>query len=97
MSLGESLCEPDTRIRHVYFPTSSIVSLQYVLENGSSSEMAVVGSEGILGVPIYLDAETTLGRAVVQCSGHGYRMSASILREEFKLGGTFSRVLLRYT
>lgn len=97
MPLGLVLYESGGQLRHVYFPTTSIVSLLYVLENGASAEIAVVGNEGILGISLFMGGETTPSRAVVQSAGYGYRMSAKNLKEEFKRAGNMMRLLLRYT
>ena len=79
MGLGEVLYESGSQLRHVYFPTTSIVSLLYVLEDGASAEIAVVGNEGILGISLFMGGETTPSRAVVQSAGHGYRLEAQLL------------------
>ncbi|MDA8329309.1 MAG: Crp/Fnr family transcriptional regulator [Betaproteobacteria bacterium] len=97
MPLGEVLYESGGQLKHVYFPTTSIVSLLYVLENGSSAEIAVVGNEGILGISLFMGGETTPSRAVVQSEGFGYRLKAAILKEEFNRFGPVLRLLLRYT
>ncbi len=97
MPLGEVLCESGDQLQHVYFPTTSIVSLQYVLENGGSAEIAVVGNEGILGISLFMGGNTTLSRAVVRSAGHGYRLKAQLLQKEFNRAGPVLRLLLRYT
>jgi CRP-like cAMP-binding protein len=97
MPLGEVLYESGGRLDHVYFPTTSIVSLLYVLENGASAEIAVVGNEGILGISLFMGGDTTPNRAVVQSAGHGYRLPAHPLRTEFNRAGPVLRLLLRYT
>jgi len=97
MLLGESLYESGTRLHHVYFPTTSIVSMLYVLEDGSSAEIAVVGREGILGISLFMGGETTPSRAVVQSAGHGYRLKAALLKREFNRAGPVLHLLLRYT
>ncbi|CAN5353867.1 Crp/Fnr family transcriptional regulator [soil metagenome] len=97
MLLGDVLYESGGKLHHVYFPTTSIVSLHYVLENGASSEIAGVGNEGVLGVSLFMGGDTTPSRAVVQTGGHGYRLSARLLTEEFNRGGPVMRLLLRYT
>jgi CRP-like cAMP-binding protein len=81
----------------VYFPTTSIVSLLYVLENGASAEIAIVGNEGILGISLFMGGETTPSRAVVQSAGHGYRLKANLLKQEFGRAGPVMNLLLRYT
>jgi CRP-like cAMP-binding protein len=97
LKLGEVLYEPGVTMKYVYFPTTSIVSLLYVMENGSSAEIAIVGNEGILGIALFMGGETTPSRAVVQAAGYGYRLKAAYLKEEFERFGPFLRVLLRYT
>ncbi|MYM75006.1 helix-turn-helix domain-containing protein [Duganella sp. FT134W] len=97
MRLGDVLYESGGVLNHVYFPTSAIVSLHYVLENGSSSEIAGVGNEGILGISLFMGGNTTPSRAVVQTAGHGYRLKSHILMEEFNRAGPVMRLLLRYT
>ena len=96
MLLGDVLHESGGKMSHVYFPTTSIVSLHYVLENGGSSEMAGVGNEGVLGVSLFMGGGTMPSRAVVQTGGHGYRMKAHILVEEFNRAGPVMRLILRY-
>jgi len=97
MKLGDSLYESGRTMAHVYFPTTSIVSLIFVMENGSSAEIAVVGNEGILGVSIFMGGESTPSRAVVQSGGWGYRLKAQLLKKEFNSAGILMRLLLRYT
>jgi CRP-like cAMP-binding protein len=97
MPLGEVLYEAGGRLRHVYFPTTSIVSLLYVMADGASAEIAVVGNEGILGISLFMGGETTPSRAVVQSAGHGYRLKSLLLKQEFRRGGPVMRLLLRYT
>ena len=97
MPLGDVLYESRGQLEHVYFPTTSIVSMLYVLENGSSAEIAVVGNEGILGIALFMGGETTPSRAVVQSAGHGYRLEAELMKAEFNRAGPLLRLLLRYT
>lgn len=97
MPLGEALYESGGTLKHVYFPTTSIVSLLYVLENGASAEIAVVGNDGILGISLFMGGETTPSRAVVQSAGHGYRLESQMLKREFDRAGPVLRLLLRYT
>src|SRR6187455_1915262 len=97
MPLGDVLCESGGRLHYVYFPTSAIVSLHYILENGASSEIAGVGNEGMLGVSLFMGGETTPSWATVQTAGHGYRLKAALLMQEFNQGGAIQRLLLRYT
>ncbi|MBA3774319.1 MAG: Crp/Fnr family transcriptional regulator [Ramlibacter sp.] len=97
MPLGEVLYESGGLLQHVYFPTTSIVSLQVVLEDGASAEIAVVGNEGILGISLFMGGDTTPSRAVVRSTGHGYRLRAGLLQQEFNRAGPVMRLLLRYT
>jgi len=97
LKLGDVLYEPDIPLRYVYFPTTAIVSLLYVMEDGASAEIAIVGNEGILGIALFMGGETTPSRAVVQSAGHGYRMKAQLLKDEFGQFGPFLHLLLRYT
>lgn len=97
MPLGDVLYESGEPLRHVYFPTTSIVSLLYVMEDGASAEIAIVGNEGILGISLFMGGETTPSRAVVQSAGHGYRLKANLLKREFGRAGPVMRLLLRYT
>lgn len=97
MPLGLALYESGGHLKHVYFPTTSIVSLLYVLESGASAEIAVVGNEGVLGISLFMGGETTPSRAVVQSAGFGYRLSAKNLKDEFNRSGSMMRLLLRYT
>lgn len=97
MRLGEVLYEPGSVMKYVYFPITSIVSLLYVMEDGASAEIAVVGNEGILGISLFMGGETTPSRAVVQSSGDGYRLKAQLLKDEFNRAGPMLHLLLRYT
>jgi CRP-like cAMP-binding protein len=97
MGLGDVLYESGRELDHVYFPTTAIVSLLYVLESGACAEIAVVGREGVVGVSIFMGGATTPNRAVVQNSGSGYRMPARVMQEEFRRGGTMHDLMLRYT
>jgi CRP-like cAMP-binding protein len=97
MPLGEVLYESGGQLQHVYFPTTSIVSLQFVLEDGASAEIAVVGNEGILGISLFMGGNTTPSRAVVRSAGYGYRLKAQLLQQEFNRAGPVMRLLLRYT
>jgi CRP-like cAMP-binding protein len=97
MPLGKVLYESGDVLRHVYFPIDSIVSLLYVLANGSSAEIAVVGNEGLIGVALFMGGETTPSRAVVQSSGHAYRLAGQKLKAEFHRNGEVQLLLLRYT
>ena len=97
MRLGDVLYEPGVQLRYVYFPTSSIVSLLYVMEDGASAEIAVVGNEGMVGVALFMGGETTPSRAVVQSAGHAYRLKGQTLKEEFRRAAGLQHLLLRYT
>ena len=97
LPLGKVLYESGGALAHVYFPTTSIISLLYVMENGASAEIAVVGNEGILGISLFMGGETTSSRAIVQSAGHAYRLKAQLLKDEFSRGGPVQRLLLRYT
>jgi len=97
LALGDSLYESGVVLHHVYFPVDAIVSLLYVMADGASAEIAVVGNEGIVGVSLFMGGETTPSRAVVQSAGHAYRMKAETLKSEFVQGGPMQHLLLRYT
>jgi hypothetical protein len=97
MLLARVLYESGATLSHVYFPTTAIVSLLYVLENGASAEIAVVGNEGIVGVSMFMGGKSTPSRAVVQSAGQGFRLKAETLEEEFNRAGPVLHLLLRYT
>jgi CRP-like cAMP-binding protein len=97
MPLGRVLYESGSKMTHVYFPTTSIVSLLYVLDNGASAEIAVVGNEGIVGVSLFMGGGSTLSRAVVQSAGQGLRLKATAMLQEFNRAGPVLHLLLRYT
>jgi len=102
LPLGEALYESGDRLNHVYFPTTAIVSLLYVMENGASAEIAVVGNEGIVGIALFMGGETMPNRAVVQSAGHAYRLKGQVLQQEFNRSGgrrrgVLQHLLLRYT
>ena len=102
MPLAEVLYESGAQLHYVYFPTSAIVSLQYVMENGASAEIAGVGNEGVVGISLFMGGDTTPSRAVVHTAGHGYRLKAKLLLEEFnriggRRAGVLQHLLLRYT
>src|ERR1700720_166591 len=97
MALGQVLYEPGSTLSHVYFPTTSIVSLLYVMQNGESAEIAVVGNEGVVGVPLFMGGDSTPSRAVVQSAGGAFRLAAHLMKEEFYRGGPVLHLLLRYT
>src|ERR1700733_5644151 len=95
--LGHVLYESGIALHHVYFPTDSIVSLLYVMADGASAEIAVVGNEGVVGVALFMGGETTPSRAVVQSGGFAYRLNAQVLKEEFGRSGALQHLFLRYT
>ena len=97
LPLGDVLYESGIALNHVYFPTTAIISLLYVMENGASAEIAVVGNEGIVGVSLFMGGESTPSRAVVQSAGQGFRLQAQMMREEFNRAGPVMHLLLRYT
>ncbi len=97
LPLGWAVYEAGGKLSYVYFPTSSIVSLLYVMENGSSAEIAVTGHDGLVGIALFMGGETTPSRAVVQSAGHGYRLKAAVLKKEFEQGGALQHLALRYT
>jgi CRP-like cAMP-binding protein len=97
LPLGKALYESGDVLRHVYFPTDAIVSLLYVLENGASAEIAVVGNEGLIGIALFMGGETTPSRAIVQSAGHAYRLVGQRLKDEFHRNGGLQLQLLRYT
>ena len=87
LKLGEVLYEPGAKMRYVYFPTTAIISLLYVMQDGASAEIAIVGNEGILGISLFMGGETTPSRAVVQSQGYGYRIRSQLLKDEFAASG----------
>jgi CRP-like cAMP-binding protein len=97
LPLGETVSEPDVPMYYVYFPTTAIISLLYVMEDGASAEIAVVGNEGIVGVSIFMGGETTTSRAVVQSAGYAYRLERQLLKDAFFRAGPMQQLLLRYT
>jgi CRP-like cAMP-binding protein len=97
MPLGQVLYESGATLSHVYFPTTAIVSLLYVMENGASAEIAVVGNEGIVGISLFMGGESTSSRAVVQSAGNGLRLKAQMIKNEFNRAGPVLHLLLRYT
>jgi CRP-like cAMP-binding protein len=97
LPLGRVLYESGAPMAHLYFPTSAIVSLLYVLENGASAEIAVVGYEGVVGVSIFMGGGSTPSRAVVQSAGKGYRLRADAVKTEFDRAGPVMHLMLRYT
>jgi CRP-like cAMP-binding protein len=97
LPLGMAVYESGATQGYVYFPTTAIVSLLYVLENGASAEIAITGNEGLVGIALFMGGETTPSRAVVQSAGEGYRLKASVMKMEFETDGDLQHLLLRYT
>ncbi|HMH16737.1 MAG TPA: Crp/Fnr family transcriptional regulator [Burkholderiales bacterium] len=97
MPLGWSVYESGSHMSHLYFPTTSIVSLLYVMANGQSAEIAIAGNEGLVGISLFMGGESTPSRAVVQSAGNGYRLKANALKREFDSGGHMQHLALRYT
>ena len=97
LSLGSALYETDSVQEHVFFPVASIVSLLYVMQDGASAEIAVVGDEGVVGVALFMGGDSTPSRAVVQSAGYSFRLTADLLKAEFDRGGALQYLLLRYT
>ena len=97
MPLGMVLYESGAALRHIYYPTNCIVSLLYVMQDGASAEIAVVGNEGAIGVSLFMGGETTPSRAIVQSAGYAYRLTGKRLKDEFNRHGDLLHVLLRYT
>ena len=97
MPLGDVVYESGRLLDHVYFPTTCIVSLLYVLDNGASAEIAVVGYEGVVGISLFMGGETTPSRAVVQSAGSAFRLPSAVMKAEFTRGGSMQHLMLRYT
>jgi CRP-like cAMP-binding protein len=97
LELGEVLYESGDRMTHVYFPTTAIISLLYIMQNGGTAEIGIAGNNGLIGSALFMGGETTSNRAVVQSAGEAVRMEPDALRTEFKRGGVFQDLLLRYT
>ena len=97
MPLGETVCESGISMQNVYFPTTCIVSLLYVMEDGASAEIAVVGNEGIIGVSLFMGGESATSRAVVQSAGHAYRLKGQLVKDALFRAGPMQHLLLRYT
>jgi CRP-like cAMP-binding protein len=97
LPLGWAVYESGDHMEYIYFPTTSIVSLLYVMENGASAEIAVTGNEGLVGIALFMGGESTPSRAVVQSAGYGYRLKADVLKREFRQGGRLQYLALRYT
>ena len=97
LPLGKVMYEPGDAMRHVYFPTDSIISLLYVMEDGASAEISVVGNEGLVGIALFMGGESTPSRAIVQSGGSAYRLTGQRLKDEFNYHREFQQLLLRYT
>lgn len=97
LTLGQVLYESGDRMTHIYFPTTAIISLLYVMQNGGTAEIGIAGNNGLVGVALFMGGETTSSRAIVQSAGNAVRMKPDALREEFRRGGMFQDLLLRYT
>jgi CRP-like cAMP-binding protein len=97
LPLGKVLYESGEMLRHIYFPINSIVSLLYVMTNGISAEIAIVGNEGVIGIALFMGGETTTNRAVVQSAGTAYQLAGSVLKSEFERHGEMRDLLLRFT
>jgi len=97
ISLGQVIYESQAYLEYVYFPTTSVISLLYTMEDGSTAEMGLTGNDGVVGVALFLGGDTTPNRAVAQIAGGAFRMRSKVLQEEFAHGGVFQQVLLRYT
>lgn len=97
LKLGEVLYESGDKLEYAYFPTTAIVSLLYIMENGSTAEIGVVGNDGVLGMALFMGGQTTTSRAIIQSAGEAFRMKATDLMDEFTLGGMFQKMLLRYS
>jgi CRP-like cAMP-binding protein len=97
MPLGWAVYESGGHLGYLYFPTDSIVSLLYVMENGASAEIAVTGNDGLVGIALFMGGESTPNRAVVQSAGYAYRLRATVMKKEFERGGPLQHLLLRYT
>lgn len=96
MPLGWVICEPGIQFEWIYFPTDSIVSLLYMMENGTAAEIAITGNDGMVGISLFMGGESTTSRAIVQHAGHGYRLRAKTLKSEFALGEHLQYLALRY-
>lgn len=97
LRLGEILYQPGISLKYVYFPTTAVISLQSILEDGCCAEISAVGKDGVLGLTALLGGDINLSRAVVLCAGDGYRMKVGVFKQEFNRGGAFMHILLRYT
>ena len=96
LTLGQVLYESGETMRHAYFPTDCVISLLYVMKNGESAEIAIVGNEGMIGLALFMGGDSTMSRAIVQNSGHAYRLKAQVLKDEFRRGSALTRSLLMF-
>jgi CRP-like cAMP-binding protein len=96
LALGQVLYESGETMSHAYFPIDCVISLLYVMKNGESAEIAIVGNEGIIGIALFMGGESTMSRAIVQNAGHAYRLKGEVLKDEFAAGGALSRLLLMF-
>ncbi len=97
LSLGEVIYESGEQLEYIYFPTTAIISLLYIMQNGSTAEIGMAGNDGLVGIALYMGGSTTPSRAVVQSAGNAFRMRSEAMNDEFSLGGVFQKILLRYT
>lgn len=97
LALGQVIYESGEQLEHVFFPTTAIISLLYIMENGSTAEIGMAGNDGLVGIALFMGGSTTPNRAVVQSAGNAFRLKAKALRFEFHLSGEFQNILLRYT
>jgi CRP-like cAMP-binding protein len=97
LALGEVIYESGEQLDYLYFPTTAIISLLYIMENGSTAEIGMAGNDGLVGIALYMGGSTTPSRAVVQSAGNAFRMPSKALKDEFSRGGVFQKILLRYT
>ncbi len=97
LPLGQVIYESGEKMDYVYFPTTAIISLLYIMENGSSAEIGVVGNDGLVGIAIFMGGDTTPNRAVVQSAGKTFKMKSTMMKDEFTRGGRFHNLCLRYT
>jgi CRP-like cAMP-binding protein len=97
LALGEVIYESGEQLEYIYFPTTAIISLLYIMENGSTAEIGMAGNDGLVGIALYMGGSTTPNRAVVQSAGNAFRLRSKALKSEFGLGETFQNILLRYT
>ncbi len=97
LALGEVIYESGEQLEYIYFPTTAIISLLYIMENGSTAEIGMAGNDGLIGIALYMGGSTTPNRAVVQSAGNAFRLRSKALKFEFGLSGTFQNILLRYT